>query len=146
MQKTQFGPPSNRPRSPWSTQGLPSDGPISNQMPSFAMPKRRMDFSEYREMDISLDESHDRIKAARSSSIRADDSISIADTRSISPPASILTNKSHDNKHSSQQINQSPNGIFARGQPLPLAFHVMSGSMQKLAEMTITVSFDHSIG
>lgn len=33
-----------------------------------------------------------------------------------------------------------PDGIFTQGLPLPLAFHVLSGPMQKVAEMTITVS------
>jgi hypothetical protein len=40
-----------------------------------------------------------------------------------------------------QQGNkQGSSGVFVKGQPLPLALHVLAGPMQKVAEMTITVS------
>jgi hypothetical protein len=67
----------------------------------------------------------------------ADDASSIAHTRSVSPTASVITTTTQPNQ---QGNNQESTGVFVKGQPLPLAFHVLAGPMQKVAEMTITVS------
>jgi hypothetical protein len=81
--------------------------------------------------------SHGRETPTHGPTIKADDASSIAHTRSISPTASLVTTTTQANQH---EKNQESSGVFVRGQPLPLAFHVLAGPMQKVAEMTITVS------
>ena len=55
----------------------------------------------------------------------------------IPPTESVITITTQAIQHGN---DQGSSGIFVRGQPLPLAFHVLAGLMQKVAEMTITVS------
>jgi hypothetical protein len=54
------------------------------------------------------------------------------------PSAASDQAKSDDTSRIASKADLS--GVFAKGQLLPLAFHVLPGPMKKLAEMTITVS------
>jgi hypothetical protein len=88
-------------------------------------------------MNTGNGESYGQITSMYDLTVKADDASSIAHTRSISPTASVVTTATQANQHGK---NQDSSGVFVRGQPLPLAFHVLAGPMQKVAEMTITVS------
>lgn len=92
--------------------------------------------SRLQQMATGNGESYGRNHSWYGSMAKTDDGMSIAQTRSISPAASVVTTTAH----TVQQIHNGRSvGIFVRGQALPLAFHVLAGPMQKVAEMTVTV-------
>jgi hypothetical protein len=93
--------------------------------------------SRLQQMKTGTGESYGRNGSIYGPTIRADDASSVAHTRSISPTASVITTTTQANQPGN---SQGSGGVFVRGQPLPLAFHVLAGPMQKVAEMTITVS------
>ena len=62
--------------------------------------------------------------------------------QSIPPTASVIITTTQANQHGNDQRSSD---ISVKGQPLPLAFHVLVGPMQKVAEMTVTVSISPSI-
>jgi hypothetical protein len=116
---------------------MPSEGPIDTQLPSFMMAGPRIHPSRLQQMDTGTGESYGPNQSMYVPTIRVNDTASIALTRSISPTASVVTTTTQANQ---LVQTQGLSGVFVKGQPLPLAFHVLAGSMQKVAEMTITVS------
>jgi hypothetical protein len=116
---------------------MPFEGLVSSQLPSFKMTGPRIHPSRLQQMNTGNSESSRLNQSMYGPVMRADDASSIAHTPSISPTGSVITT-------TTQAINygnsQGSSGVFVKGQPLPLAFHVLAGPMQKVAEMTIAVS------
>jgi hypothetical protein len=124
---------------PWPTQTMPFEGSISNQEPDFTMTGPRIHPSRLQQMTTGNHNAYER-NNYYASSVRNDDAISNANAQSISPPDSIVTTRTHSGAQRSKHITPDSSGIFTKGLPIPLAFHVLAGPMQKVAEMTITVS------
>jgi hypothetical protein len=118
---------------------MPFEGSISNQVPDFNMTEPRIHPSRLQQTNTGNDNAYGR-NNYYASSVRNDDAISIAKSQSISPPGSIVTTRTQSAAQRLQQIAPESIGIFTKGLPLPLAFHVLAGPMQKVAVMTITVS------
>jgi hypothetical protein len=121
---------------------MPSEGPVNTQFPSFMMAGPRIHPSRLQQMNTGTDESYWRNQSMYGPTIRADDTASFAHARSISPTASVVTTTTQANQH---EKVQGSSGVFVKDQPLPLAFHVLGGPMQKVAELTVTVSTIHHI-
>jgi hypothetical protein len=121
---------------------MPFEGLIDSQLPNFKMTGPRIHPSRLQQMNTGNSESYHRNQFIQGPTIRADDASSIAHTRSISPTASVITTTTQAIQHGN---HQESTGVFVKGQPLPLAFHVLAGPMQKVAEMTIIVSTVPSI-
>jgi hypothetical protein len=119
------------------TYDMPFEGLIDSQLPNFSMTGPRIHPSRLQQMNTGNSELHPRNQLIHGPTIRADDASSIAHTRSISPMASVITTATQAIRHGN---HQESTGVFVKSQPLPLAFHVLAGPMQKVAEMTITVS------
>ena len=116
---------------------MPFESLVDSQLPSFKMTGPRIHPSRLQQMNTGNSESYRRNQSIYGPPIRTDDPPSIAHTRSIFPTASVITTTTHAIQHGN---HQESTGVFVKGQPLPLAFHVLAGPMQKVAEMTITVS------
>jgi hypothetical protein len=116
---------------------MPFQEPVSSQLPDFMMTGPRIHPSRLQQMNTGNGETYGRIPPMYGSTVKADDASSIAHTRSVSPTVSVITTTTQANQ---QGNNQGSKGVFVKGQPLPLAFHALAGPMQKVAEMTITVS------
>lgn len=116
---------------------MPFEGLIDSQLPNFKMTGPRIHPSRLQQMNTGNSESSRLNQSMYGPVMRADDSSNIVHTRSISPTASVITTTTQAIQ---QENNQESTGVFVKGQPLPLAFHVLAGPMQKVAEMTIAVS------
>jgi hypothetical protein len=137
LQPHQTGQSAVKPNYSRPTYDTPFEGLIDSQIPSFKMTGPRIHPSRLQQMKTGNSESYGRDAPTYRPTIKADDASGIAYTRSISPTASVVTTPTQPN----QQGNiQGPCGVFVKGSPLPLASHVLAEPMQKVAEMTVTVS------
>ena len=118
---------------------MPTKGPVFRQLPDFMMTGPRIHPSRLQQMTTGSGNggSYGRIIPMYASTIRPDDASSVAHTPSISPTASVITTTTQPDQ---QGNHQGSKYVFVKGEPLPLALHILAGPMQKVAEMTITVS------
>jgi hypothetical protein len=116
---------------------MPFQEPVSSQLPDFMMTGPRIHPSRLQQKNTGNSESSRLNQSMYGPVMRADDASNIVHTRSISPTASVITTTTQAIQHGN---HQESTGVFVKGQPLPLAFNILAGPMQKVAEMTITVS------
>jgi hypothetical protein len=100
--------------------------PIVEQVPSFAIPKLQRPSCQIPQTS-SLEETLCRVMRA---------SFGSGQWRPVAPTRSLL---SKSPASSEVKYVGNPDGVFAKGQFLPLTFHVLGGSMQNLAEADISV-------
>lgn len=129
---------SRRPQNVWPApttyaQAVDSDssnGPIEVQVPSFSMPTQRPLSCQIPQLDTG---SNVKIRMGQITASRGD-------WKPVSrSPAG--RNAFWSKPHSTVPMD----GVFARGQFLPFAFHVLGGPMQKEIEINISVSLIGSI-
>jgi len=105
---------------------MPFENPVKVQLPDFMMTGPRIHPSRLQQVNTGNGGSYGQNTPTYESSIKANDTLSTAHTRSLSPTASVITTTTQ--AHPNGQ-NQGSSGVFARCQPLPLAFHVLAGPM-----------------
>jgi hypothetical protein len=106
--------------------------PIVKQVPSFAIPKVQSPSCQIPQTS-SLEETLCRVMRA---------SFGSGQWRPVAPTRSML---SKSPASSEVKYVGNPDGVFAKGQFLPLTFHVLGGSMQKLAEADISVCHTYGV-
>ena len=109
-----------------------SASPITPQVQSFAMPKDPKLSCQIRQTSDS-EETLCRLMRA---------SFGSGQWRPIAPTRSML---SETPASTEVKYVGNPDGIFAKGQFLPLSFYVLGGSMQKLAEADISVCHTYGV-
>jgi len=138
LQTPRIGSPEPRSFSSGPVYTFPPEGPITQQeLPNFLMAGPRIHPSRLQHMTTGDTASHGRGRSAYVSPPTIEDAEGIAHSQSISPTSSLITTTTQSIQ---QQKDQGLSGVFVTDQPLPLAFRVMPGPLQKVAEMTVTVS------
>lgn len=137
LQKQQTGPPAIRPYFSKLAYDKPSENIVDNQVPDFMLSGPRIHPSRLRQMNTGTGESYSGRNSIYGPTAKSGVASSIAGTRPTSPATSVGSNATQGDQHG---VTQPMIGVLVKGLPLPLSFHVLAGSMQKVAEITITVS------